>query len=244
MKNTTKTKTVLYRMAKNFGAMRACEGEDDEEKKKEEDFTKRVNEVVHKALTERDKRMEKTMQKLIADGITAGLASLEEKIKAPTPTPDDKDGKGKKGGEESEAYKALSTKLAKIEKERDEEKRMRTEAEQKALRTEEARYMSTLLTENKVRPTMLAMATRDLHSRHLVRDDNGEIKWKNADGELVDPKVGWAEFAKTDEGKDLIMPKDGGGGAGSRNPGAGAGSGKPGEFTFGDLGARLLPKNT
>lgn len=241
MKNVAR---FLYVIPRNFGVVKACEGEDDEEKEKAalEKTTKLVNEIVHKALTERDKRNEKTMQKLIADGIAAGIASLEEKIKPPAPGPDDK-GKGGKGTE-SEEYKTLAAKMAKIEKERDEEKKLRTEAETKALRTEEARYMSTLLTENKVRPTMLAMATRDLHARHLVRDEAGEIKWKNADGELVDPKVGWAEFAKTDEGKDLIMPKDAGGGAGSRNSGGAQGGGKPGEFTFGDLGARLLPKNT
>lgn len=235
-----------YTIDPRFGIMRACEDPDPDEP--DEKFIAKFNKVFHKAMSEREKRDAPKRAKEIADALAGNNTTLLEDMKkliGGTGEGGDKGDKGKPGdkkAEASEEVKALQAKMAKMEKERDEEKAKRTEAETKALRTEESRYLNTLLTENKVRPTLLSMATRDLHGRYLVRDEEGSIKWKKEDGELVDPKVGWGEFAKTDEGKELLSPKDGGGGAGSGRAAAAGAKGSGQEFGFADLGSRLMPK--
>lgn len=243
--------------------------EDDD--KPDEKFTKHFNALFHSAMSERDKRDAPKRKKELDDAFAAfGTAqgdvikgALAEALKAVRPDPDPGDpgegGKGKKGAPTGGGDPETRAALAKLQKAVDDanaerekltksieaERTKVTEAEGKSRRQEEMQFVTTLLTEAKIRPNLMRMAAEDIHKRFIARekfDDGtyGDIKWKDGD-ELVDPKDakrGLGKFLSTDEGKDLIAAANtGGAGSGRANAGYTGGSKEVG---FEQLGNHIM----
>lgn len=197
-----------------------------------EDVTKIVNEVAHKVFGEREKRMAKSMEKLMTENFTKFQEGLPELLKgvAPAPAPDPKPEPGKgtppaisaeleaRFTQQEKLIKDAQAKAAKMEKERDEERTARA-------RTEERQVLQQELA-GKVKPAVLEMVVRDLHGTSITRDpESGAILWKNGD-ELLPLKDGVAAWAKSDVGKEFAPPVNAGGsgshgGTGGRQPGQG-----------------------
>lgn len=195
--------------------------DDDDDK-----FAERFNKLFHSAMNDRESRFEKKMAKLLETSTTSLLEKItkeqEEKGKKNEDGDDGK--KGKLSPEVEQRIKSLEEVATKAKKTADEEKSKREAAEAKSRKQEELQLLTSELTGAKVRDKLLRMAVNDLQ-RKLARDeDTGEVRWKNDDGNLVEVKAGVAAYLKTDEGKELLPPKDIKG-AGSRNLGAGGGTG-------------------
>lgn len=137
---------------------------------------------------------------------------------------------------------------AKLMKRIEQEQNAKLAAEGKSRSTEELTLLNQLLGEGKVRPAMMRMAAEDIHRRFVAREQQevdgviqyGDIKWKDAEtGELIDPKKGIAKYLNSDEGKELLPARNAGGtGGGKPSPGGPTGAGK--EFSFGDLGDKIV----
>ena len=209
-----------------------------------DDITKMVNEVVHKAFGEREKRMVKTMEKTMSDFMTKFQESLPEMLKEHAPTPPDPGQPGQPKPQpgalspelearfkaQENAIKVATEKAAKMEKERDEERTARARTEEKQLLLQE-------LT-GKVKPTVLEMVVRDLHGSNITRDpESGAILWKNGD-EVLPLKDGVAAWAKSDLGKEFAPPVNAGGGG--RTPGNGPMSPNGAALTPEDVGNLLF----
>jgi hypothetical protein len=216
-------------------------GGDDEEEKK---FSDRFNKLFHKAMGEREKRLEGKLSKSFE---TALAAKLDEFMKTIAPPKDDQGGdpKGGAGGGEKkhlspeiEAMIKQAQKDAKEAKDAADKWRKEAEAEKKRnLRAEERQNLIGALN-GMVKPQLLDMVVDQLHNKNLTRDpESGTILWKGDDGEPLPFKDGVAAWMKTDFAKEVAPPRQAGG-SGSRGPGDGTNR-DPKSFTSEDLGTLL-----
>lgn len=214
-----------------------------EEVKRREELTSLVNEIVHKAISARDKRLSDSVTKLVEDKIAGVSKLLDERL----PGRKDSSGGEGDGGEKKkiempDEYKAL---VAKAQKDAADAKRLAEKHAAEAKeerdarsRQEEITTLTGLLT-GSVKPPLFDMVVKDLHSTRIVRDkETGKILWRgDKDDELLPLKDGVEAWKKTDAGKEVAPPRDvsGSGGRGASVAGLAGG----GAMTLETLGGIL-----
>lgn len=216
---------------------------DDEDKKF---ITDLINQVSHKAATEREKRFETRLTSIIDEKVAALEEAtntryaefLDELAKegatdSPSSTGDD-DIPDSVRAQMSEMRKLAEDAKAKADKW---EKTAR-EKEAEALRAEEITALQAKLT-GSVRPEVLDVFVAQLHGRHVVRDKaNPKVMlWKKDDGEMLPLEAGIKEWTESDAGKAVRPPVDASG-SGGRGP-SGAVLQTGGQVTIETLGAVL-----
>lgn len=210
-------------------------------------FAERVNKIVHAALSERDKRLEKKLAGLIDTALAPRMDELRTLLVESTtveeqPKPGEKptarlspeeQAMIKKSAQEAAEAKQLAQKW---ETEAKAEKARNNKAEERAL------LMNAL--NGRVKPAMLDMVVDQLHGKHIHRDEEtGAILWKDGDGSVVPAKDGAASWLKSEVGKEFAPPRPVGG-AGSRGGADGGIPTKPGSMTaeaLGDIVAGSIP---
>lgn len=197
----------------------------------------RINAIVHKALTERDKRLEAKLTKTMTDALGKNMDELRQILVEAPPEPEkrEQDGKTVQLPPEVQAQLKKTAADAAEAKKMAEDWKNKAELERtKNQRAEERQQLITLLS-GKVKPALLDMVVDQLHTKHVVRDEEGNaILWKDADGSVVPIKDGATSWAKSDVGKEFAPPRDARG-AGSRGS-DGDTPIKPGQMTVEALG--------
>jgi hypothetical protein len=222
------------------------EGGDDGDSEKK--FGEMFNKYFHKAMGEREKRLETKIMK----GLETTLGSKLEELK--TLFASEKGEKGGEGGDPGEGKKkdelSPETRAALQRAERDameaKEKAEKWEREaksasEKARKNEERNLIASSLN-GKVKPALLDMVVDQLHGKHVVRDeeDDTKILWKTADGELLPFKDGVETWAKSDFGKE-VAPPVAARGSGGRGGEGGARGGEMNAETLGGLISGMIP---
>lgn len=203
-----------------------------------------INAIVHKALSEREKRFETKLTNLMNTAIGGKFDEIrqllvdgdgdEEPKDPPTgqqPTPGQKH--ATLSPEQTAALKRAQQDAAEAKKKADEwENRAKQEAERNR-KAEERQLLQSGLG-GKVKQAFLDMTIDQLHAKNITRDeDTGAILWKDADGTLVPAKDGIAAWLKSDVGKEFIAPREarGSGGRGGEDVPS-----RPGSMTMEGLG--------
>lgn len=211
------------------------DGESDDDKK----LTTKINEVVHKALSERDKRFETNFDKKLTKSLEAATEkitnTLSEKLASmQTQTPEKKT---EPPAETSAQLTQLQKQVKDLMDSNAEFKRKAEESEQKSRKTEEINSLTQLLS-GAVKPTLLDMTVGHLHASNITRDpDTGTILWKVGDNEYLPLKDGVEAWKKTEAAKELAPPRDAKG-AGDKGGGA-AGKTSATGYGYADLGAAI-----
>jgi hypothetical protein len=213
-------------------------------------FSERVNKILHAALTERDKRLEKRLTGLIDASLAPRMDELRQLLVESTtvePTGQEHQNQQKQTARLTPEEQAMIKKSAqeaaeakqlaqKWESEAKAEKQRNNKAEERQL------LVATL--QGRVKPAMLDMVVDQLHSKFLTRDEEtGSILWKDADGSVVPAKDGASAWLKSDVGKEFAPPRQVGG-AGSRGGGEDGIPTRPGTMTteaLGEIVARSIP---
>lgn len=230
---------TVMRMAEDPGGSGGKPNEDDDEDDKK--FSERFNKLFHKAMGEREKRLEGKLSKSFE---TALSAKLDEFMKTITPPKDDPEKPGDKGGDKKQLSPEIEAMIKQAQKDAREAKdaadkwRKEAEAEKKRnLRAEERQNLIGALN-GMVKPQLLDMVVDQLHNKNLTRDpESGTILWKGDDGEPLPFKDGIAAWSKSDFAKEVAPPRQAGG-SGGRGPGDGVNR-DPKSFSSEDLGALL-----
>lgn len=214
-------------------------GDDDEEKK----FTERFNKLFHKAMSEREKRLETKIMKGLEttlgakfDELTTKLGEAGKQKEEPPPGDESKlRDRGKFIPAELAAEIAKVKNDAKEARELAEKFKKEAEAEKsRASKTEERQLLVTSLG-GRVKPQLLDMVVDQLHGKHVTRDpETGKILWKGEDGDVLPFKDGVDSWTKSDFAKEVAPPREarGSGGRG----GSGDGGQMKGPMTADQLG--------
>lgn len=217
--------------------------DEDDETEEEKKFAERVNKYLHKAISERDGRLEKTIAKkfeaMLAgkfDELRQTLASVD--VDDPDLTPDEPAGVAAGQGLSPEARARLMRVEREAKEAKDAANRFQQEAEKERgirVRAEERQTLQQHLGPF-VKPRMLDIAVDQLHSKNLIREEEtGAMLWKSEDGTTLPLKDGIAMWAKSDVGKEFAPPVEARG-RGSRGP-EGPNGIQPGKMTVEDLGS-------
>lgn len=212
-------------------------------------FTKKFNEMFHKAMGEREGRFEKKIMKNF-DSLLG--TKFDELRTAMTDTDDDDDDDDedrapagapaavnnnnglspeiraelRQARSEAKSAKEASDKFAKMYED---------ERTQRATAEERAELVTHL--KDHVRPKLLDVAVKQLHGTSVTRDpETQKILWKGDDGETLPLKDGVAQWAKSDLGREFAppVPVNGRGGRGAE--GNGHVTTTPGKMTIEQVG--------
>lgn len=223
--------------------------DDDDDNEEEKKFAERVNKYVHKALTERDGRLERTMVKKFEtmlgskfDELRTMLASADDDLENPdldeTPQGAPTGGAGAGQGLSPEARARLMRVEREAKEAKDAANRFQQEAEKERsirVRAEERQTLQQMLGPF-VKPKMLDIAVDQLHTKNLVREEEtGTMLWRSDDGTTLPLKDGIAMWAKSDVGKEFAPPVEARG-RGGRGP-EGPNGIQPGKMTVEDIGS-------
>lgn len=217
-------------------------GDPDPEAAEEAKFAERFNKLFHKAMGERESRLEKKIVKNLDSAMAARFDELKTLITTEDPEDtDDGDRREKKGDEMSPEVRAVVMQAQRDAKEAKElaqkYEREAIEAKTKSLRDQERNELTKHLT-GKVKGPLLDMVVGQLHGR-VVRDaeDETKILFKADDGVLLPLKDGVDTWSKSDAGKEVAPPRNAGGSGGQ---GGNAGHNRdPKSFGAEDLGQIL-----
>lgn len=223
----------------------------------DDEFTKKFNELFHKASKERETRFKKDLLKDIDTSFGAKFDAFSESMKEniallaadrdldrddeeDQDPPERADPKDKRGlSPEDNARIRQAEKDAKEAKDSANKWQKEAEAEKtRNQRAEERSQLTSLLT-GRVKPPLLDMVVSQL-SANVVRDpeDPTRILWRDpSNSELLPLKDGADLWAKSDAGKEVAPPRNVGG-AGGRGPGEGGGA-RGGEMSFERLGSMI-----
>lgn len=238
---------LIHRNKEDDPAGGGGEGDADEAK-----FTERFNKLFHKAMGEREKRLETKIMKGLDTTLSSKFEELKTMLAAEKPEvkPDPKPGESKPNelSPETRAMIQRAERDSKDAKEKAEkwEREAKKATEEKA-KTEERQQLISSLT-GKVKPALLDMVVDQLHGKHLVRekDDDGNptgrILWKSNEGDLLPFKDGVDSWAKSDFGKEVAPPRDarGSGGRGGSADDAGR-NGPMNDETLGSIIMGSIP---
>lgn len=205
-------------------------------------FGEMFNKFFHKAMGERESRLEKKIMK----SLETTLGSKFDELKTLFSGEGKGEGEPKKeggegGGKKDELSPETRAQLKRAEDtakeaaaKADKWEREARAAKEQSKKTEERQLITTALN-GKVKPALLDMVVDQLHGRHVTRDSEDETKilWKNADGELLPFKDGVESWMKSDFGKEVAPPVQA---RGSGGRGGDGGDGK-GPMTLEGLGA-------
>jgi hypothetical protein len=216
----------------------------DDDEEPDEKYTTQFNKLFHKAMGEREGRIEKNLAKKF-EGMLAGKFDELRTLLASTDadTDDDVDATvDVDAGGEARISPDVRAKMLRMDRENKEfrESSMRFQQQYEAerargQRAEERQALSSVLGPF-VKPKMLDIAVDQLHARNLMRDEEtGTILWKSDDGTTLPLKDGVASWAKSDVGKEFAPPVEARG-RGGRGP-EGANGIQPGKMTVEDLGS-------
>jgi hypothetical protein len=215
-------------------------------------FTERFNKLFHKAMGEREKRLEQKLMKGLGETLKGQLDELREAIMAEDP------GEGQPGGQpggqpapggQHELSPEMRAQLKRAEDtakeaaaKADKWEREAKAASEKSKKTEERQMIISSLN-GKVKPALLDMVVDQLHGKHIVRDseDESKILWRGADGELLPFKDGIDSWAKSDFGKEVSPPVAARGSGGRGGEGA-AGKGEMNADILGGIIAGAIPR--
>lgn len=180
---------------------------------------KRMHATVSTHLTRFRTSFEKDLTKTIQGAINPVheqlTAMAEEKAKKGGKKDDDADA-------DAEQRKKYESRIADLEKARDDERKLREEEAAKAARKEERSVLSDALREAGVDNSRVRAAVALLNEDGVVgRDDDGKIVWKIQRAGYTDEvalEAGIAEWLKTEEGKAHLPARGvaGSGGTGSQ----------------------------
>jgi len=219
-------------------------GDDDDEQK----FTERFNKLFHKAMGEREKRLETKIMKGLETTLGTKFDEFKTMLAESAPKPKEGEGEGEGGKLRNKDGKfmppEIAAEIAKAQKDakeaRDLAEKFKSEAnaeKQRASKTEERQTLLTSLG-GKVKPQLLDMVVDQLHGKNITRDpESQKILWKNEDGELLPLKDGIDAWAKSDFAKEVAPPRDARGSGGRGGSGDGV-TGK-GPMTADQLGALI-----
>lgn len=217
-----------------------------DDKGEEETFDQKFNKLFHKAMGEREKRLEAKIMK----GLESTLASKFDELKSLMAKPDDDDdddkveseSKKKSGDSSGKAQldPEIKAQIARAEQNAKEakeaaakwEKQAKEEKLQRA-RTEEMNELTQLLTGH-VKPALLPMVVGQLHGRIARDEETGKILFKGEDGDALPLKDGIDMWKKSDAGKEVAPPRNAGGSGGDGR--GGNASRDPKNFGMEDLG--------
>lgn len=222
-------------------------GDDDETK-----FTERFNKLFHKAMGEREKRLEQRLAKTFEGLVGSKIDELREAIFAV----DETEGQGQQGAGEGGQRKGdeISPELrAQIKRAEDSAKEAAAKADKwereakaanEAKKKTEERNLLVSSLNGRVKPALLDMVVDQLHGKHLVRDeeDPNKILWKNAEGELLPFKDGVESWAKSDFGKEVAPPVAARGSGGRGSDGTMAGGKEMNAEILGGIITSSLPR--
>jgi len=222
-------------------------------------FTEKVNKILHKALTDRDGRLEKKLLKNFDTMLGGKFDELRTQLTADIPDDDDVDVPDvvpavAPGGTPTPGVAQLSPEdrarikraeqQAKEANDKAEKFRIQAEkAEAEKAHTEERQMLQSTLAPY-VKPKLLDIVVDQIHGKHLHRDpDSKQMFWKDENGETLPLKDGAAAWSKSDVGKEFAPPVEsrGRGGRGPNGSGDGVTPGKMTSDTLGDIVMGSIP---
>jgi hypothetical protein len=211
-------------------------------------FAAKVNALLHKALGERDKRLEAKITKMMETTVGARFDEIrtllvetpDETDKAkPEDKPGEKSSTQRLSPEDQAAIKQAKADAAEARKKAEQWEQRAREQETANKRGEERQLLMAAL-QGKVKPAMLDMLVDQLHAKQVTRDEEtGAILWKDTDGTLVPAKDGVTGWLKSDVGKEFAPARAAGGGGGRGGEDVPT---KPGSMTLDGLGDLLSQK--
>lgn len=224
--------------------------DDTDDEAPDDKFQKHFNMLFHRAMSERDGRLEKSLAKKF-EGLLAGKFDELRTMLADSSSVDDDDldtdaGTGESGKDTSPEVRARLLRMDREYKEMKDkadsfERQWQTEKDARA-RQEERQELQSVLGPL-VKSKMLGIAVDQLHARNLIRDEEtGTILWRSEDGTTLPLKDGVSNWAKSDVGKEFAPPVEARG-RGSRGPEGvnGMQAGKMTVETLGDIVTGSIP---
>lgn len=209
-----------------------------------------LNETINKAITARNKDVEKKLDKALAEAFTAFAPKLDEIVTAKLE--EGKKAGGEGGGEQKDPkaildhpeFKGLQKQLADLKKE-SEAAKAETAAERAKVRDATLRQklgegLGSIGIADNFRVSKAIGDLVDSSKRVRWADEGDGIVFRDSDGSEVDLATGLKGWAKTDEGKFYLPPRGttgSGATSGGRSPGTGDGSKA---LQKGDLGRMLM----
>jgi len=237
---------MLLQRAGEGGGSGGGEGGDDGDEDKA--FTEKFNKLFHKAMGERDSRLEKKLMKNFETSLGAKLEEMTTKL-SETMQLKTKEGEPGEGGSDKARGKdgkfmppEMAAEIAKIKKDAQDAREMAEKFKKQAedektarAKTEERQMLVTALS-GKVKPSLIDMVVDQLHAKHVTRDpDTGKVLWKGDGDDVLPFTDGVVAWTKSDFGKEVAPPREarGSGGRG----GQGDDGGQKGPMTYDQLGA-------
>ena len=178
-----------------------------------ESVTALVNEVVNKAISARNKDVDKKFQATM----TELMSKFEEKLKAVTPAPVSNPDEPKV--EDSPVYKGMQKKFAELQEKFEQSEREKAEERNKARDIAMRQRVADELVKAGVDPsrTRHALALLVDSEKRVKYDDDGEIVFRDLDNQELDFATGLRSWAKSEDAK-VFMPARGSTGSGDRRP--------------------------
>lgn len=172
-----------------------------------------VNDVVNKAISARNKDVDKKFQASLSEM----MSKFEEKLKAVVPAPATTSDEPKV--EDSPVYKGMQKKFAELQEKFEQSEREKAEERNKARDVTMRQRVADELVKAGVDPsrTRHALALLVDSEKRVKFDDDGEIVFRDLDNQELDFATGLRSWAKSEDAK-VFMPARGATGSGDRRP--------------------------